>query len=282
MRDSSLGLDEEPAFCQKYCRLGGYVSLPRTFQCIHFSKLCDGNVDVQNGTDEDTEVCKQMVQSPSSGLLGELFNSEDEGMRVQKKTWLCDGKHTGPMADPKYCTAHCKDDGFLPIGASKQCIHFRKLRDGHVDTTSGDDENATIAQAACNQASQSLQGEVMFLPNTMQCVSRKWLCDGQQRDKDDVMQDPAFCKQHCTGSGFILAEDSGQCFNMLKLCDGKRDSRSGWDEVRENCEKACKPTADFPPAGQSLQQDPATGRCKLISAQGKTFTKDKSSRIRWR
>lgn len=262
-------LIQDPETCHQFCRLGGFVSMPDSGQCIHISKLCNGKVDTRNEDDEDKKVCQETCNSNSSGLVGELFNSAESGMRCFKKTWLCDGRHPGPMSDKTYCVKYCKEGGFLPMPDSKQCVHWRKLCDGHVDTVSGEDEDPAVCQQQCDVASNDLAGQLFVMPNSSQCANKRWLCDGTQHDKDDFLEEEGYCREHCTGSGFIPADDNGQCIHTLDLCDGKSDTRNGWDEDVDNCQQFCKASGDWPPAGQHVELKETTSQCVVLDGAGR-------------
>ncbi|XP_055345006.1 uncharacterized protein LOC129592880 isoform X2 [Paramacrobiotus metropolitanus] len=269
---SALSADvlQQPDTCRRYCRLGGYVAMPASAQCIHYSLLCDGQVDTVSGEDEDPGVCQKLCQSNSTGFQGQLFNSEEAGMMCLRKDWLCDGKHKGPLGEPAYCAKYCKDGGYIPVGDEYQCIHWRKLCDGRVDTVTKLDEDTTTCQLLCEKANDDTGGELFNLPGNMQCVSKRWLCDGTQHDPDGVMEQEDFCRGHCTGGGFIPTENNGQCLQMTNLCNGKFDVRNGWDENQANCVRFCKPTADYPPRGFRLQINNVTKQCTVVEAETDT------------
>ncbi|XP_055344440.1 uncharacterized protein LOC129592423 isoform X2 [Paramacrobiotus metropolitanus] len=261
--DASYEKMEQPGYCRKYCRLGGYVAMPGSAQCVHYSKLCNGKSDTNSGEDEDQQICQDLCQSESSGFAGQLFSSEEAGMRCFKKEWLCDGQHSGPMGDPDYCVKYCKGGGYFPVGDEKRCLHWRKLCDGYKDTVSGDDESPAVCQAICALASDEASGQLFQLPSG-QCVDKRWLCDGAQHDSADLMENMTFCREQCQGNGFITTTNSAQCLHVTDLCDGKFDTRNGWDESVINCQNFCQNTKDWPPQGVRLETEAKTNRCVLV------------------
>lgn len=79
----------------------------------------------------------------------------------------------------------------------------------------------------------------------------------------DTSEDSAICLQYCNGSGFFPTPDTNQCIRVTDLCDGKMNTRNGWDENIGHCTAYCKNSTDWPLKGDWLVLNETTYQCEL-------------------
>lgn len=149
-----------------------------------YFKLCDGNMDTEEGWDEVPDICLRMCRTLDSPALGpdgfNLFNLPDTKQCIHK-TQLCDNKTetlSRLLQDKMQCLRYCKRGGYTPMPGTAQCLHVSKLCDGVVDTANGDDEKQTICQQLCHLPSTGLQGQLFNFPLLYnRCYPKVWITD---------------------------------------------------------------------------------------------------------
>ncbi|OQV23595.1 putative Zinc metalloproteinase nas-14 [Hypsibius exemplaris] len=244
IQDSEADVSEDKAVCQKFCKGGGYIAIPPSFQCINFQNLCDGKKDTRDGSDEirancDAQ-CSKLAEVPK--FEDDFFQLEPLG-RCMMKIWLCDNFSTNAfdtMEDPEICQLYCKKGGFFNTEETKQCIHWSKLCDGRMDTTDGWDEVPDNCLSACTSV-PGLVTHLINLPSDLpRCMLKTYLCDGLKENDADISEDPEVCIKQCIGNGYFPTPDINQCIRVTSLCDGVVDTRNGWDELPKNCLQYCK------------------------------------------
>ncbi|XP_055338388.1 uncharacterized protein LOC129588249 [Paramacrobiotus metropolitanus] len=270
IQDSPDDVSEDKETCKKFCKGGGYVAIAPSYQCVHFTELCDGKIanagrpnGAGDGSDEDKDNCIKYCQQPDmQDYGGRLFNLAPT-QRCMLKTWLCDGiKDNDPndtSEDPENCKKYCTGSGHFPAGDNFQCIIYSWLCDGRKDTRTGWDEVKGNCLSACPKV-PGMDGELFNLEETSgQCLHKRTLCNAQIESGQVSTNNEDICEKYCKGSLFFPAEDTKQCLRATDLCDGKLDTKNGWDETPKNCRKYC----NLMNTEQNLFVNPRSRRCLI-------------------
>ncbi|XP_055338390.1 uncharacterized protein LOC129588250 isoform X2 [Paramacrobiotus metropolitanus] len=258
---------EDINVCQQFCKGGGYVAIAPTYMCVHFLELCNGKKANKfsggDGSDEIKDNCIKYCGDLDKQEGGEqkYFNLEPSGQCLMKD-WLCDGRTHAPKVptnDRDVCQKYCTGGGYFPTGDTSQCIHYTWLCDGRNDTTTGWDEIKQNCLDACPKVPE-MDGELFNMDPSGQCIHKRQLCNGHKLETGSAptnMQD--VCIKYCQGNLYFPMPDTNQCLKATDLCDGKKDTDSGWDETNKNCVSYCRKMN----TSKNLLINPKTKRCSV-------------------
>lgn len=133
------------------------------------------------------------------------------------------------------CQARCEDIEFFCV-QSCTCLHKNLRCDGNIDCMPyGEDEkdcdelNEEILKNLRTDCEKS--GERILCPTTFACISKEWLCDGDDDCGD--FSDETRCgeRRNCTRDQFECI--NGLCIPEDWVCDGDNDCKDYSDEL--NC-----------------------------------------------
>ncbi|XP_070408848.1 prolow-density lipoprotein receptor-related protein 1 isoform X2 [Nothobranchius furzeri] len=232
------------------CRTG-FKPCKNGLECIMYSHVCDGEMDCQDGSDEEgcESLCKageflcshgrkcipqeQVCDGRSdcqdrSDELDCSIRSEgcsrrcDNNTRCLPQTFLCDGERDcADASDEENCgVVACAAQQYRC--ASGQCVSEALRCDGYPDCRDRSDEMDCARPPRCPVE--------LRCPHSHECLQKEWLCDGEEDCKDgsdekNCNNPPAKCRKHQFQCG-----DGSQCIPLSWRCDGKEDCSNRMDE----------------------------------------------------
>ncbi|CAL8077304.1 unnamed protein product [Calicophoron daubneyi] len=202
----------------------------RNKQCIPISKLCDGHIDCQDGTDEGHDFCNAgLIMSPNYLVVRPL---EPFSLHCHSRT---PGRM--PYARFVYSRINVENDPRFRVERPSQEVLVIRAPQGLTAEANNTriecyfpEEGTRIA--VINVVDQPCPAD-WFLCRTGSCIPRDRHCDGVQDCPDGT--DEIGCVKQCYPPN--IACPSGECITPAMRCDGRRDCRDGFDE--EGCAAAC-------------------------------------------
>ncbi|KAK9679907.1 Low-density lipoprotein receptor repeat class B [Popillia japonica] len=191
--------------------------------CIPNSKLCDGNNDCGDLSDEDSNAngpCRERICNPFE------FSCDNKTKCVMNR-WLCDGDKDcvdGSDENSENCPGPCSAKQFT-CHFSRRCIPYAWVCD-------------TIKDCGFNDSSDELNCDTPkcdvteFTCNNSKCIMTDMVCDGFddcQDGSDEI---------NCTICKFdeVLCMGNQSCLPTSLVCNGHPDCPDGSDEM--NCRAA--------------------------------------------
>lgn len=232
----SICSSDSPDICQYSCAFpncacGMFYYQCESGGCVPYDKVCDSFVDCPNG-DDDEAMCYNKRVFPyydaafikSSSVIGLCNPPSGESLMCKSKlqcyntSTMCHYEHTGGVL------MYCPDATHLGTGAlcryieckrhhykchESYCIPIRKVCDGVIDCTVGDDE------ADCE--AYSCPGH-MRCSGATYCVSPHELCDGiAQCPHQDDEKYCQFCPLGCVCKGTAIFCDDVHTLSNIML-----------------------------------------------------------------
>ncbi|XP_035688750.1 SCO-spondin-like [Branchiostoma floridae] len=211
-----------------------------TGDCLPADKLCDGQPDCPDGSDEKDEYCI-VTCAPAQ------FQCPD-GTCIDI-SWLCDGSvdcedgtdeldcptttlppTTSTSTVSITTTEGVCDDTMFVCSILYQCIPLAYLCDGEVECEDGTDEVNCTTTCLPSQ----------YICNDGKCLDPEFLCDGVPQCEDSSDESVHICVTTCPN---ITCTD-GRCITHSDICDGEMDCSQGEDE--QNCITSAPTTTSVP------------------------------------
>eukprot|EP01084_Bolivina_argentea_P180159 311240_1 len=228
-------------------------------ECIWSGYTCNGVFDCLNGEDENANCNFGLTNYCPS----ETFNCASDG-RCIEAIKQCDGIQDCDDNSDEIWNPNWNSADKFKCETSEICIDITKRCNGVLDCPDGSDEainqncNAAIANITCPKGSPvftqkyhnrtwiwRISSNTQFKCSNGQCIDAAAMCDGVAGDCIDgsdefpyfnslndwpfVAQCPYWNLIECA-KGEILCKVSGECINIVKLCDGVNDCPNGEDE----------------------------------------------------
>uniref|UniRef100_A0A667WW69 Low-density lipoprotein receptor-related protein 2-like n=1 Tax=Myripristis murdjan TaxID=586833 RepID=A0A667WW69_9TELE len=253
---SAVSAGLAPLKCRK-----GFKPCKDGRECVLHSHLCDGEMDCQDGSDEqDCDVqckaaefqcshgkrcipleqvcdgwnnCQDRSDEMNCSRRGEGCHHHcDNNSRCIPETFLCDGERDcRDGSDEEKCGLITCESGQFRC-SSGQCVSEALRCDGYADCFDRSDEEGCAKPPRCPPD--------LRCPHSHECLQREWLCDGEDDCKDgsdekNCAMPTVRCKEYQWKCG-----NTNQCIPVSWRCDGTKDCHNGMDE--DKCDQAkCRP-----------------------------------------
>ncbi|XP_012966153.2 prolow-density lipoprotein receptor-related protein 1 [Mesocricetus auratus] len=179
--------------------------------CIPRESLCDGELDCQDGSDEEN--CSRVCHQPG------VFQCLD-GSRCIEEKYHCDGAQQCADGSDELGCWRPAEDCSLRCDNKTRCIPKSWRCDGKLDCLDRRDEHGCIREKCTSSEFQCENG---------QCIASSLHCDGNRDCLDHSDEEGCPVALRCP-EGEMRCLKSGECVLAEWICDHDVDCKDGTDE----------------------------------------------------
>ncbi|XP_066145382.1 low-density lipoprotein receptor-related protein 4 isoform X1 [Euwallacea fornicatus] len=188
------------------------------------------------------ETYERPVQNRGGGLLNpwSLPGSNQRDIVEGRGYLFPDDPANEDIPPVPTCSNRCRNGMFM-CHSNCTCVSKEYRCDGRSQCKEGEDEELCEGQPSghdhtfikCDEAKN-----LILCPKTQRCISKDWLCDGDNDCEDYSDETRCGFLHNCTGDQFQC--DNGLCVPKTWVCDNDNDCRDRSDEI--NCTNSrCRP-----------------------------------------
>ncbi|KAL1227595.1 Low-density lipoprotein receptor-related protein [Trichinella spiralis] len=197
-------------------------------KCISKKKLCDGEFDCIDGSDEQN--CSVKMGLMKSDCPSNTFHCNSEPSICLPVDLICDFERDCPNGeDEMHCEHECLENQFKC--KNNRCIDKEFICNGMDDCGDGTDEESCMDHLLFEEYSNRLECKNFEYKCYMgPCIPTSVVCDGFRDcpNGDDEHKCPTF---HICHENEFQCKDKLFCFPESWVCDGIADCRDKSDEI---------------------------------------------------